>query len=117
MSSTQDFIANMDYLALAMFQQVRDELMEGDQMACLEVFMCQEPVKDPYSVITIAERIKKVIQDKIDKKILQKASANKFLDRKWAKQQFQIRQEQERNNFPKILEVEVEEFHKRKRKE
>ena len=53
----------------------------------------------------------------MDKKILQKASANKFLDRKWAKQQFQIRQEQERNNFPKILEVEVEEFHKRKRKE
>ena len=42
MTSTQDFIVNMDYLALAMFQQVRDQLMEGDQMACLELFMTQE---------------------------------------------------------------------------
>ena len=74
----------MDYLSLAMFQQSRDELMEGDQMACLEVFMCGEPSFDPYAVITIAERIKKVLQDKIDKKILSKASTNKFLDRKWA---------------------------------
>ena len=58
--------------------------MEGDQMACLEVFMCQDSIPDPYSVITIAERIKKVLLDKLDKKMLQRANTNKFVDRKWA---------------------------------
>lgn len=81
-------------------------------MACLEIFMCQDPIEDPYSTITIAERIKKVIQDKIDKKLLQKASSNKFANRKLT-QTLLMRQEKERNNFPKILEKEVEEFNKK----
>ena len=35
----QDFLINMDLFALAMFQNVRDDLLEGDQMECLQIFM------------------------------------------------------------------------------
>jgi hypothetical protein len=31
MMGTKDFLVNMDYLALAMFQNVREELLEGEQ--------------------------------------------------------------------------------------
>ena len=89
--------------------------MEGDQMACLELFMTQEQMDDPKSLIIIAERIKKVIQDKLNKKMIQKASTNKFSDKKWI-QQFQLKQNQEKNNFPKRLELEVEEFNRKSRR-
>ena len=40
MMGTKDFLVNMDYLALAMFQSKRAELLEGEQqLECMQIFM------------------------------------------------------------------------------
>lgn len=78
MVGTKDFMVNMDYLALAMFQNVRDDLLEStQQIESLQIFMTAEVMTKAYPLITIAERIKKVMLDIQEKKLLSKIKASK----------------------------------------
>ena len=65
MGAAKDYLVNMDYLALAMFQNVRPELLEGvNQLECMQVFMVAEVMDWADPLITISERIKKVMLDR-----------------------------------------------------
>ena len=70
---TKDFLVNMDYLALAIFQSVRTELLASEQqIECLQVFMDVNFSPHAPSVIRIAERVKKVTLDKQEQRHLQR---------------------------------------------
>lgn len=43
---------------------MRDEILAGDQMTCLELFLNSTAVRPPKHTIAISERIKKVLNDK-----------------------------------------------------
>ena len=69
MGAVKDYLVNMDYLALAMFQNVRPELLEGEtQLECMQIFMVNEVIDWADSLITISERIKKVMDDQQERR-------------------------------------------------
>ena len=64
MMGTNDFLVNMDYLALSMFQNVRQELLESEHnLECMQLFMRQDMMSKAAPLIAISERIKKVMLD------------------------------------------------------
>ena len=75
MGAVKDYLVNMDYLALAMFQNVRPELLEGEtQLECMQIFMVNDVIDWADSLITISERIKKVMGDRQEKRSIQPSS-------------------------------------------
>ena len=86
--------------------------------------MHQANIEDPSNLINIAERIKKVMADSLAKKLLIKVTHDQKTNpelsgssKSIAEKQFLLLREKEKSKFPKILEQEVEDWHKRQRQQ
>eukprot|EP00347_Sterkiella_histriomuscorum_P003581 403363737 len=86
--SSHDFIKSLDYICLSMVQLQRNYLIESDYIGCLKLTSRSQRLDCHNEVIRIADRIGKILFDKMIKKdnLIQK------------------------DEFPRILEQDVEKF-------